>query len=109
MKKISKLITSLLNKKALGLNGILNKILKVITLVIKKDLIKIASYCFTNKIVLKSFKESITTVLYKEREKNYSFLGSYRLIAFKNTRAKVLEKYIANILSKAVEEYKLLP
>ena len=47
-------------------------------------------------------------ILYKEGKKDYSLLGSYRLIAFKNTLAKVLEKYIANIILEVVEEYRLL-
>jgi hypothetical protein len=81
----------------------------VVALVIKKDLVEVASYYFTNKIALKSLKEFITVVLYKEGKKDYSLLGSYRLITFKNTLVKVLEKYIANIISKAAEEYRLLP
>ena len=81
----------------------------MVTLVIKKDLAEVASYCLTNEIVLKSLKESITTVLYKDGKKDYSLLGSYRLIALKNTLVKVLEKYIANIISKAAEEHGLLP
>jgi len=47
-------------------------------------------------------------VLYKEGKKDYSLLGSYRLIILKNTLVKVLEKYVANIILKAAEEYKLL-
>jgi len=109
IEEISKLIRSLLNRKALGLNSIPNKVLKVVTLVIIKDLAEVASYCFTSGIILKSLKESITVVLYKEGKKDYFFLGSYRLIALKTTLAKVLEKYIANIISKAAEEYRLLP
>ena len=109
IEEISKLIKSLLNRKALGLDSILNKVLKVVTLVIKKDLAEVASYCLTNKIVLESLKESITIVLRKDGKKDYSLLGSYRPITLKNTLAKVLEKYIANIISKAVEEYGLLP
>ena len=81
----------------------------MVTLVIKKDLAEVASYCLTNGIVLESLKESITTVLRKDRKKDYSLLGSYRPIALKNTLVKVLEKYIANIISKAAEEYGLLP
>jgi len=102
--EISKLIISLLNKKALGLDSILNEVLKVIALVIIKDLAEVASYYFTNGIILKSLKESITIVLYKEGKKDYSLLGSYKLITLKNTLVKVLEKYIANIISKAAEE-----
>jgi len=106
--EISKLIRSLLNRKALGLDSILNKVLKVVALIIIKNLVKVASYYFTSGIILESLKESITIVLYKEGKKNYSFLGSYRLIILKITLVKVLEKYIANIISKAAEEYRLL-
>jgi len=107
--EISKLIRSLLNRKALGLDSILNKVLKVAALVIIKNLAKAASYCFASGIILKSLKESITVVLYKEGKKDYSFLGSYKLIALKNILVKVLEKYVANIISKAIEEHRLLP
>ena len=80
----------------------------MVALVIKKDLAEVASYCLTNGIVLESLKESITAILYKDGKKDYSLLGSYRPIALENTLAKVLEKYIANIISKAAEEYGLL-
>ena len=107
--KISKLIKKILNGKALGLNSILNKVFKAIILRIIKDLIEVASYCFTNRIILKSLKESITIFLHKEGKKDYSLLGSYRLVALENTLIKILEKYVANIISEAAEEYKLLP
>ena len=48
-------------------------------------------------------------VLCKEGKKDYSLLSSYRLITFKNTLVKVLEKYIANIILEVVKEYRLLP
>jgi len=107
--EISKLIRSLLNKKVLGLNSIPNKVLKVAALIIIKDLVKVASYYFTSKIILKSLKEFITIVLYKEGKKDYSLLGSYKPITLKNILVKVLEKHIANIISKAAKEYRLLP
>ena len=81
----------------------------MVALVIKKDLAEVASYYLTNGIVLESLKESIIAVLRKDGKKDYSFPGSYRLIALKNTLAKVLEKYVANIISKVAEEYRLLP
>jgi len=109
IEEISKLIRSLLNGKALGLDSIPNEVLKVVALVIIKDLVEVASYCFTSGIILESLKESITIVLRKEGKKDYSFLGSYKLITLKNTLVKVLEKYVANIISKAIEEYRLLP
>jgi len=108
VKKINKPIKSFLNKHFLKLNSILNKIFKVIVLIIIKDLKKIVSYCFASGIILKSLKEFIIIVLYKEKKKNYSLLSSYKLIAFKNTLAKVLEKYIINIIFEVVKKYKLL-
>ena len=67
--EISKLIRSLLNGKALGLNGILNKVFKIIALVITKDLIEVTSYYFTSGIILESLKEFITIVLRKKKER----------------------------------------
>jgi len=81
----------------------------VVTLVIAKDLAEVTSNCFTNGIIPESLKESITIVLCKKEKKNYSLLGSYILITLKNTLVKVLEKYIANIILKAAEKYRLLP
>jgi len=106
IEKFNKLIKSFLNRKILGLNDILNKVFKIVILVIAKNLIKAASYCFINKIILKNLKFFIIVVLYKKEKKNYSLLGSYKLITFKNTLVKVLKKYIANIISKATEKYK---
>ena len=74
----------------------------------QKDLAEAASYCFASGIILESLKEFITVVLYKEGKKDYSLLGSYRLIALKNMLVKVLEKHIANIISEAAEEHRLL-
>jgi len=48
-------------------------------------------------------------VLYKEEKKDYFLLSSYRLITLKNILVKVLKKYVANIILKAAEEYRLLP
>jgi len=80
----------------------------MVILVIIKDLAEIASYYFINRILLKSLKEFIIAVLRKEGKINYSFPGSYKLIIFKNMLAKVLEKYVVNIILKIVEEYGLL-
>jgi len=102
---LSILIKSLLNRKALGLNSILNEVFKVVVLVIIKDLIKVVNYYFVNRIILKYFKEFIAVAL-RKKGKNF-FLSSYRLITLKNMLVKVLEKYIVNIMSKAAEEYKL--
>jgi len=79
----------------------------MVALVIVKDFVKIVSYYFISGIIPKSLKEFIIIVLCKERKKNYFFLGSYRLIVFKNTLIKVLKKYIVNIIFEVAEEYRL--
>ena len=107
IEKTSKLIRSLLNRKALKLNGILNKVFKIVILIIIKNLIKVASYYFTRRIILKNFKKFIVMVLYKKRKKNYFLLSSYKLIAFKNTLVKVLKMHVANVMFKAMEKYRL--
>jgi len=109
IKEISKLIKSLLNGKVLRLDSILNKVFKAVALIIIKDLVEIASYCLANRTILKRLKEFIIIVLRKKGKKNYFLLSSYRLITLENTLVKVLEKYIANIMSKAAEEHRLLP
>jgi len=60
----------------------------MVVLVIIKDLAKIASYYFANKIILKSLKKFIIVALCKEKK---TLLNSYRLIALKNTLVKVLK------------------
>jgi len=55
-------MASYLNGKALGLNGILNEVFKVVALVIIKDLAEVASRCFASGIILKRLKEFITIV-----------------------------------------------
>jgi len=79
----------------------------MVALFIAKDLIEIASYCFASRIILKYLKKSIIIVLYKGGKKNYSLLSSYKLIIFKNTLAKVLKKYVVNIIFKAAKDYRL--
>jgi len=108
IKKISKLIRSFLNRKILGLDSIPNKVLKIVVLIIVKDLAEVASHCFANGIIPKSLKKSITVVLRKKGKKDYFFSGSYKLITLKNILAKVLKKHVANIILKAAEKYRLL-
>jgi len=67
--KINKLIRSFLNSKVLGLDGILNKVFKMVILVIIKDLTETVNYCFINKTILKNLKEFIIIVLRKKGKK----------------------------------------
>jgi len=72
VEKFNKLIRSLINRKVLKLNSILNNFFKIIALVIIKDLTEIVSYYFANGIILNFFKKSIIIVLYKERKTIFS-------------------------------------
>jgi len=51
------------------LDSILNKILKVVILVIAKDLVEVVNNYFINRIIPKSLKEFIIVVLRKEGKK----------------------------------------
>jgi len=73
VEEINKLIRSLLNGKVLKLDSILNKIFKVVVLIIIKDLIKTANYYFISGIIPKSLKIFIIIVLYKEGKKGFFY------------------------------------
>ena len=73
IEKVSKLIKSLLNRKALRLDSILNEVFKMVALIIIKDLAEAASYYFASEIIPKRFKEFIIVVLRKEGEKKTLF------------------------------------
>jgi hypothetical protein len=103
------ILRALLAGKALGLDGIPNKVLKILALEISKGLAHTVSKLLASDIILIRFRELITLALRKEGKKDYSLLGSYRLIALKNTLTKVIEKVLVNRLSLAAEEYNLLP
>ena len=78
----------------------------MVALVIKKDFVKAASYCFINKITPECLKESITVVLRKNGKKDYSFLGSYKLITLENILAKVLKKHVINIIKVCYSSFR---
>ena len=55
-------------------------------------------------------RKAITTfVLHKEGKADYSFPGSYRPIALKNTLSKILKKVIADYIANTAEGHALLP
>jgi hypothetical protein len=94
--------------KALGSDGILNKVLKILALEISKGLAYTVSKLLAGDMMLIRFRESTTLALYKKDKKDYSLSGSYRLIALENTLTKVVEKVLTNRLSLAAEEHSLL-
>ena len=55
-------------------------------------------------------KRAITIyILYKEDKADYSFPGSYRLIALENTLNKIFKRVIADCIADIAEKYSLLP
>ena len=81
-----------------GLNRILNKAIKAILKAVTTPLVNIATtYLFKGKI-LNCYKEIIIVVLQKANKKDYFLLGSYWLVALKNTLKKILEKIVAECI-----------
>ena len=87
------------NKKALGLDRIVNKVLKEVY----KELVLYLIKAFTVVVYLGYYfkiEKFITTVaLRKDGKVDYFFINSYRPIALKNTIVKVYEKLLVTLIS----------
>ena len=88
----------LLNRKALGLDKIINKVLKEVykelVLYLVKAFIIVAYLGYYPKI-----KKSITTVvLRKDGKVDYFFINSYRPITLENTIVKVYKKLLVALI-----------
>ena len=96
---LEKELEKFLNRKALGLNKIINKVLKEVYKKLALYLIK----AFTAVIYLGYYpkiKKSTTTVaLCKDGKADYFFINSYRPITLKNTIAKVYKKLLVILIS----------
>ena len=92
-------LEKLSNKKALGLNKIINKVLKEVY----KELVLYLTEVFTIIVhfgYYPKIKRFITTVaLYKDGKVDYFFINSYRPITLENTIAKVYKKFLVNLIS----------
>ena len=58
--------------------------------------------------LLECYKDTIIVVLQKVNKKDYSLLGSYQPVTFKNTLGKILEKIVIKYIQEAVEAQRLL-
>ena len=96
---LKKELEKLLNKKALGLNKIANKVLKEAYKELALYLIKV----FTVVVYFGYYpkiRKSITIVaLCKDGKADYSLINSYRPIALENTIAKVYKKLLVTLIS----------
>ena len=92
-------LEKLLNRKALGLNRIANKVLKEVY----KELALYLAEVFTAVVYLKYYpkiRKFITTItLYKDGKVDYFFINSYRPITLENTIAKIYKKFLVTLIS----------
>jgi hypothetical protein len=106
--EMAKIISCLLNNIVLELNGILNKAVKIYRLLIVLWLTDIAKVYFIIDYYLRLERVIIIYILYKEGKADYLLLGSYCLIALKNTLSKILKRVIINCIVDIAKEYALL-
>ena len=81
--EVKKVIQKFPNKKALGLDNILNEVLKIITPTIAEELAQAVTELLRAGNIPQSYKESITVVIRKERKGDYTLPSSYRPVALK--------------------------
>ena len=108
-KEVEEALGNLPSDKAPGPDGIPNRLLKKCRVTLSKDLAELFNACLSLGYHPKGFKESITIVLKKLQKPRYDTPKSYRPIALLNTMGKLLEKLVANRISKAAEDFNLLP
>ncbi|KAI0998445.1 hypothetical protein K3495_g9750, partial [Podosphaera aphanis] len=107
--EVEEVLKKLPNDKAPGPDGIPNRLLNECRTTLSKDLAEIFNACLSLGYHPKGFKESTTIVLRKPQKPRYDTPKSYRPIALLNTMGKLLEKLVANRISKAAEDFNLLP
>ncbi|KAI0990830.1 hypothetical protein K3495_g17357, partial [Podosphaera aphanis] len=107
--EIEEILGKLPSDKAPGPDGIPNRLLKECKTILGKDLAELFNACLSLGYHPKDFKESTTIVLRKPQKPRYDTPKSYRPIALLNTMGKLLEKLVASRISKAAEDFNLLP
>ncbi|KHJ30181.1 putative zinc knuckle domain protein [Erysiphe necator] len=95
--------------KAPGPYRIPNRLLKHCRKALSKVLVDLFNSCLRLGYHPRGFKESIKVVLRKPQKPSYDTSKAYRPVALLNTVGKLLEKLVANRISKAAEDHNLLP
>ena len=95
--------------KAPGPDGISNCILHLAFPHILPQLLPLYNQCLKSGIHLKTFKHSITVVLWKPNKGDYRLAKAYRPVALSNTLGKAMESVMARRMSWMAETYQLLP
>jgi hypothetical protein len=93
---MARIISYFLNNTVLGLDRILNKVLKTYRLLIALWLVDIVKVYFAIGYYLRLKRAIIIYILYKEGKADYLLLGSYRPITLKNTLSKILERVVVD-------------
>ena len=106
--QVEETIQKLPNGKVAGPDNVPYEILKEIAPEISEGLAQAFTERLASGSLPKVFRDTTTVVLRKDKKKDYSLPGSYRLIALENSLAKVLEKIIANRIVQAAEENEML-
>ncbi|POS85079.1 hypothetical protein EPUL_003411 [Erysiphe pulchra] len=107
--EVEETLRKLPNDKAPGPDGIPNRVLKCYESSLSKVLAELFNAYLTLGYHPKRFKGSTTIVLKKSQKPRYDTPKVYRLIALLYTMGKRLEKLVANRISKAAEDFNLLP
>jgi hypothetical protein len=95
--------------KAPGPDAIPNRLLKECGKALAPTLRRVFTACLRLSYHPRCCKQSITVVLRKEGKPDYSEPGAYRPIALLNTIGKTLEGIVAERMTKAAEDFQLLP
>ncbi|KAI0998166.1 hypothetical protein K3495_g10025 [Podosphaera aphanis] len=107
--EVEEALKKLPGNKTPGPDGIPNQLLKHCRKSLSQVLADIFNACISQGYHPSKFKESITVVLRKPQKPRYDTPKAYRPIALLNTTGKLLEKLVANRISRAAESYNLLP
>ena len=108
IKEIKDAIRKLPTGKAVGPDRILNEAIKAASEALTTLLANTATTCLLKGKLPECCKVTTIIILQKANKKDYSLLKSYRLITFKNTLGKLLEKIIIERIQEAAEVQDLL-
>lgn len=98
-----------LQDKTPGVNGVPNRLLRVVYRGLKERIRHLFQACYELGYYPSSFKKANTVVLKKPKRPDYSEPKAYRLIALLDTLGKALEAMISRKLRDCAEAHGLLP
>ena len=107
-KEMVRTISCLSNNKALRLNRIPNKALKICRSLIALWLIDVTKVYFAIDYYLRLKRAITIIILCKEDKVDYLLLKNYHFIVLKNTLSKILKRVIAECIADTAKEYALL-